>query len=435
MAFNFDRINQLPTVKKRDEQRPPALPGLKVIDFTHFVAGPLATMMLADFGAEIIKIEAYGTGEDFRQYGPHDETMPNQGAPFIWTNRGKKSLSVNLKSERGLALVRQLIEQADVVIENFSTGVMERFGLDQETCRRLNPRLIYCSVSAYGRTGEFADRLGFDPIAQAESGFMSLNGYPDQEGVRTTSTVMDIGTAMMAANAVLAALLARTHTGKGQYLEVTLFDTAMLMTGFVPMQALCSDRPVGRTGNHSVDTAPSGVFRAADRSFYINCGNTRIFKRLFTEVLERPDIAEDPAYADAPGRIARREQLFELLNELCSKHPWSYWRPRLRKAGVPSGDVRTVSEALASAEVAARGLVERIPHPQAGWVPNIRMPMVFSDTPLADPVPAPAVGEHSAEILRSHLGLDDAQITELEREGVVYCGDDEGATAAAKGAR
>lgn len=435
MAFNFDRIDQLPTATARDARSPLAMPDLKVIDFTHFVAGPLATMMLADFGAEIIKVEAYDTGEDFRQYGPHDDSLPNLGAPFIWTNRGKKSLSVDLKSERGLALVRELIAKADVVIENFSTGVMERFGLDQESCRRTNPRLIYCSVSAYGRTGEFADRLGFDPIVQAESGFMSLNGYPDQEGVRTTSTVMDIATAMMAANAVMAALLARTHTGKGQHLEVTLFDTAMLMTGFVSMQALCSDRPVGRTGNHSVDTAPSGVFRAADRSFYINCGNTRIFKRLFTEVLERPDIAEDPAYADAPGRIARREQLFGILNTLLAKQPWSYWRLRLRKAGVPSGDVRTIPEALASEEVAARGLVTRIPHPQGGWLPNMRLPFAFSDTPMADPTPAPAVGQHSAEILKSHLGLDDEQIAGLQRDRVVYCGTPDAEAAAVKASR
>ncbi|MGH8812602.1 MAG: CaiB/BaiF CoA transferase family protein, partial [Advenella sp.] len=254
-----------PEHQPRPGAAPHALEGIRVVDFTHFIAGPFATMILADMGADVIKIEAPDRGDDFRQYPPFNESL-GLAAPFLWSNRNKRSLAIDLKSAEGLAIVQELIASADVVVENFSTGVMKRLGLDYQACSKNNPKLIYCSISAYGRDGSFSDRLGFDPIAQAESGFISMNGYADREGVRALSPVMDISTAMMASNAILGALVARARLGKGQELEVSLFDNAILMTGYATLQHLFTSTEHSRHGNTSPDTCPSGAFRAKDRT-------------------------------------------------------------------------------------------------------------------------------------------------------------------------
>jgi len=421
--YQFDRIAEsLPEHPPRSAEAETPLGPLLVVDFSHFVAGPYASMLLADMGADVIKIEA-PKGEDFRHYPPFDPQLPLQGAPYLWSNRNKRSIALDLKSEAGIRIARGLIAKADVVLENFSTGVMERLGLGYNACRAINPRLVYCSVSAYGRTGPHADRLGFDPIVQAESGFMSMNGYADREGVRSAATVMDIAAAMMACNAILAALIARERTGKGQAIEATLFDTAITMTGFAAMQHLCTGLNPRRNANTSPDTCPSGVFATKDKSFYINCGNTGIFRRLFEEVLQRPDIANDPELATSSGRLKQRERLFALLNEALSRRPWSHWQPLLRKAGVPSGEVRTLADALASNEVRDRHLVTRIPHPTVGWLPNIGLPIRFSETPVVDPRPAPAVGQHTVEILGEVLGFTNENLEQAARAGAFGASD------------
>ena len=398
-----------------------ALQGIRVVDFTHFIAGPYATMILADMGADVVKVEAPGRGDDFRQYPPMVEAIGG-GVPYLWTNRNKRSIALDLKSPEGLALARELIAMADVVVENFSTGVIERLGLGYGTFKETNPRLVFCSVSAYGRSGAYADRLGFDPIAQAESGFISMNGYPDREGVRALSPVMDISTAMMASNAILGALVARGRTGKGQAVEVALFDTAVSMTGYAPLQQLYTGEPPQRPGNTSPDTCPSGVFRASDKSFLINCGNTQIFQRLMAQVLERPDVAGDPAYATNKGRVARREPLFALLQDEFAKQPWAHWGPRMRAAAVPCGEIRTVGEAIRSPEARENAIVTRIPHPTLGWVPNVALPIRYAGTPMADPVPAPRVGQHTEAVLADWLGYGDERLRGLARAGAFGVG-------------
>ena len=402
-------------------QRPPdapkALEGIRVVDFSHFIAGPFATMILADLGAEVVKIEAPGRGDDLRRYPPvHPELR--HGAPFVWTNRNKQSVALDLKLPAGVAIARELIAAADIVVENFSTGVMERFGLDYEACRKIKPDIIYCSVSAYGREGTFADRLGFDPIAQVESGFVSMNGYADREGVRALSPVMDISTAMMACNGILGALVARERSGLGQMVEVSLFDNAVLMTGYATMQHLFSGTNPQRHGNTSPDTCPSGVFAARDCAFYINCGNDKIFQRLMSQVLDRPDLASAEIYATGPDRIRRRDELFSILGDAFARQPWAYWQSRMRAAGVPCGQVRTVGEAIRSPEALERGLVTRIPHDKLGWIPNVSLPIRYSRTPVVDPAAAPAVGQHTEAVLRELLGYDDARLVRLAEAGV-----------------
>jgi crotonobetainyl-CoA:carnitine CoA-transferase CaiB-like acyl-CoA transferase len=401
----------------RPPHAPKALAGIRVVDFSHFIAGPFATMILADMGADVIKIEAPGRGDDLRRYPPvHPELK--HGAPFFWTNRNKQSVALDLKSPEGVEIARELVATADVVVENFSTGVMERFGLDYEACRKIRPEIIYCSVSAYGREGTFADRLGFDPIAQVESGFVSMNGYADREGVRALSPVMDISTAMMACNAILGALVARERGGQGQAIEVSLFDNAVLMTGYATMQHLFTGTNPQRHGNTSPDTCPSGVFQAQDCAFYINCGNDKIFQRLMSQVIDRADLASAEIYATGPERIRRRDELFAILGEAFARQPWSYWQSRMRAAGVPCGQVRTVGEAIRSAEARERGLVTRIPHDRLGWIPNVNLPIRYSRTPIVDPVSAPAIGQHTEIVLRELLGYDDTRLARLAEAGV-----------------
>jgi crotonobetainyl-CoA:carnitine CoA-transferase CaiB-like acyl-CoA transferase len=400
----------------RPSHAPKALEGIRVVDFSHFIAGPFATMILADMGAEVIKIEAPGRGDDLRRYPPVHADL-KYGAPFLWTNRNKRSVALDLKTPAGVEIARELIATADVVVENFSTGVMERFGLDYESCRKIRPEIVYCSVSAYGRDGTFADRLGFDPIAQVESGFVSMNGYADREGVRALSPVMDISTAMMACNAILGALVARERGGSGQAVEVSLFDNAVLMTGYATMQHLFSGANPQRHGNTSPDTCPSGVFQASDCAFYINCGNDKIFQRLMSQVIGRSDLASAAIYATGAERIRRREELFAILGDVFAQQPWSHWQSRMRAAGVPCGQVRTVGEAIRSPEARERGIVTRIPHDKMGWVPNVNLPIRYSRTPIADPVAAPAVGQHTEAVLRELLGYADEQLARLAEAG------------------
>lgn len=411
------RAQEFPAYVARPAQAPTALQGIRVIDFTHFIAGPLATMFLADMGADVVKIEPPERGDELRYYPPAVPDLEAQGGPFLWSNRNKRSVAVDLKTPSGIEVVHSLIAGADVVVENFSTGVMARFGLDYEACRALNPKLIYCSVSAYGREGPFSDRLGFDPVVQAESGFVSMNGYPDRMGVRASSAVMDIGTAMMVSNAILGALFARERQGEGQFVEVALFDTGLLMTGWATMQHLVSGKEPERNGNTSPDTCPSGVFEASDKPFYINCGNDKIFQRLVGQVLQRPDLAGDETLMNRNGRIARRDFLFQELGEAFRRQPWPYWQARMREAQIPCGEVRTVGEAMRSAEAEARRVVTHIPHPTLGHIPNIASPIRYARTPMVDPSPAPSIGQHTEAVLYELLGWSLAKVADMARSG------------------
>lgn len=394
------------------------LRGLRVIDFSHFVAGPFATQLLAELGAEVIKIENPARGDEFRHHPPAIAKLDGEGPSFLWTNRNKKSMAVDMKRPESRALLQDLLRDADILVENFSTGVMERFGLGYDQLAAAHPALIYCSVSAYGRSGPFADRNGFDPIAQAESGFMSLNGYPDREGVKTGSAVMDIAASMQAASGILAAVVERLRSGRGQCVEISLYASAMMMLGYAAQQVLSeSGWTVGRNGNSSADTAPTGVFYAQDGPIYIACTTTDIYQRLFA-LIGREDMANDPELVVKVGRLRHRERLFATVNAALATDTRERWLARLRAARVPAGAVRTLEEALSSPETEALGIVSRIPHPGGGTVANIRSPITLGATPLAAPVAAPALGEHTRQILAESLGYSNERIAELDSAGV-----------------
>jgi formyl-CoA transferase len=407
-----------PPPAPRPSGAPLALAGVRVADFSHFIAGPLCSMILADLGAHVIKIEKIDGGDDFRTLGP--KISPQEGAPFLWTNRNKRSIALDLRKPEGQAVARDIVSTADVLLENFSAGVMKRFGLDYAALSAAHPRLIYCAVSAYGRSGPLADRLGFDPITQAESGFMSMNGEPDRVGLRAGPSIMDMSTAMMTCNAVLAALFARERLGRGQYIESALFDTAVTMTGFHALNYLVSGVAPKRFGNNSRDTVPTAAFETADGPIYIACANDRTWQRLATQVLERPDLAA--AYATVTDRIRDRDRLLATVGDILRTAPRGHWLERMRAASVPAGAINSIAEAFDGPDIAARGLVSTIPHPVAGTVPNIALPFRMQGTPLADPVAAPTLGQHSVEILRDVLGYDQARIDSLITAGIVLAG-------------
>jgi crotonobetainyl-CoA:carnitine CoA-transferase CaiB-like acyl-CoA transferase len=406
---------QLPDRAPRLKGAPTALDGLLVIDFTRVVAGPACTQTLADFGAEVIKIENPDGGDDTRHYEHAD--LAGESAAFVSLNRNKRSVALDLTKPEACAVARELMAQADVVVENFSAGVMKKYDLDYASVAPTNPRLVYCSISAYGRQGPFASRPGFDPITQAESGFMSLNGFPDGPPVRTGPPAVDMLTGMSACNAILLALLARDRLGRGQHVEVALFDIALAMTQFYGMAYLMSGVNPSRQGNSPNGSPSVGVYQASDAPFYIACANDRLYRRLVIEVLGRPDLASGE-FGDRRLRTANRDKLRAILTGIFVQDTRENWVAKMKGANIPVGYLRTVEEAFNSPEARERHRLSQIPHPTAGTVPNIESPLNLGLTPMINPVAAPLLGQHTREVLREKLGYDDARIAALAEAGV-----------------
>jgi crotonobetainyl-CoA:carnitine CoA-transferase CaiB-like acyl-CoA transferase len=405
----------LPDHTPRPQDAPTALDGLLVIDFTRVVAGPAFTQTLADFGAKVIKIENPDGGDDTRAY-EHAE-IGGESAAYLSLNRNKRGIALDLAVPQAREVARELISRADVVVENFSASVMEKFGLDYASVAPSNPRLVYCAISAYGRKGPFASRPGFDPITQAESGFMSLNGFPDGPPVRTGPPIVDMATGMSACNAILLALLARERIGRGQYVEVALFDIAMAMTGFYGMAYLISGSNPGRFGNSPNGSPTVGVYEASDGPLYMACANDRLYRRLVTEVLERPDLITHPDFASRKARSANKEKLRAIIAGIFAGDRLETWMAKMKKANIPVGYLRTVEQGFNAPEARERQRLSRIPHPTASFVPNIATPLNMELTPPANPAAAPLLGEHTREVLRGILGYDEARLGALARAG------------------
>jgi crotonobetainyl-CoA:carnitine CoA-transferase CaiB-like acyl-CoA transferase len=405
----------LPDRLPRAKDAPTALDGLLVVDFTRVVAGPACTQTLADFGAEVIKIENPDGGDDTRAY-EHAE-IGGESAAYISLNRNKRGIALDFAVPAACDVARELIAKADVVVENFSSGIMKKFGLDYETVAPANPRLVYCSISAYGRKGPFASRPGFDPVTQAESGFMSLNGFADGPPVRTGPPIVDMATGMSACNAILLALIARDRLGRGQHVEVALFDIAMSMTGFYGMAYLISGANPGRFGNSPNGSPTVGLYEAADGPLYMACANDRLYRRLVIDVLERPDLVTDPEFATRRVRTANKEKLRAIIASVFAGDKLENWMAKMKKANVPVGYLRTVEQGFNAPETRERHRVSQIPHPTAGKVPNIETPLNMGLTPCVDPVAAPLLGQHTKEILRQTLGYDDTRIATLAETG------------------
>jgi crotonobetainyl-CoA:carnitine CoA-transferase CaiB-like acyl-CoA transferase len=406
---------QLPDHAPRAKGAPTALDGLLVVDFTRVVAGPACTQILADFGAEVIKIENPDGGDDTRSYEHAD--LAGESAAFVSLNRNKRGIALDLTKPEARDVALELIARADVVVENFSAGVMKKYGLDYASVGPTNSRLVYCSISAYGRQGPFASRPGFDPITQAESGFMSLNGFADGPPVRTGPPAIDMVTGISACNAIMMALFARDRLGHGQQVEVALFDIALAMTQFYGMAYLMTGVNPSRQGNSPNGSPSVGVYDASDAPFYIACANDRLYRRLVVEVLGRPDLASGE-FVDRRLRSANKKKLRAILTEIFALDLRENWMTKMKAANIPVGYLRTIEEAFNSPEVRQRHRLSQIPHPAAGTVPNIESPLHLGLTPVIDPIAAPLLGEHTKEVLRKTLGYDDARIAALAEAGV-----------------
>lgn len=416
----FDNLENLPNLFPQPTPRPAGAPtpldGIRVLEFGHFIAAPYAAMMLADFGADVIKVESPQGGDIFRHYAPVDDRTPTRGGPYIGANRNKRSIAVDLKTDAGRQIVLDLVSRSDVIIENYSSGVLDKLGLGYEACRAINPRIIYCAISAYGRTGPFAHRPGYDPIIQAECGIIDMTGFPDREGVRPAASVVDMATALYASNTILAALMARTHTGEGQYCECALYDCGIGITGYLPMKQLFSGRETLRTGNRNPDSAPSSVFRCRDGLFYLSTGSNPIFHRM-CEAIGMPDLAQDPRFLTSALRVQNADAINDIVQQRLEGETWAYWSETFNRHGVPIGEVRTLGEALRAPEARHLEVTTVIPDPEAGWLPNVALPTKLSGTPIVDPRPAPALGQHNQPILSELLGYDEAKVEALRTAG------------------
>jgi crotonobetainyl-CoA:carnitine CoA-transferase CaiB-like acyl-CoA transferase len=395
--------------------RQPPLAGVRVVDFTRMLAGPFCTQQLADLGADVIKVELPGTGDDSRR--PTPGAKAGASSLFLSANRNKRSVALNLKTEAGRDAAAQLCAEADVVVENFANGVMSRLGLDYEDVSSANPKLIYCSISGFGRD-DSSSRRAYDGVLQAASGLMSLTGMPDGPPLRTAVPIVDTAAASAATTAVLAALIARERDGCGQLLEVALMDVAVSLLTTYASAAVLTDSDATRYGNRSAQSAPSDVYPTSDGWISITCGNDRLFAKL-AAALGRPGLADDVAYADTGARLGNSETLSRELSDVLLGESTSYWMAEFDRAGVPAAPVRTVRQALASEDVRRRSLLTHLPHPRYGTVPDIAPPFRLSATPTVAPVVAPDVGEHTEQVLRLVLGWDDGDL-DRARDGGAF---------------
>ena len=396
----------------------PPLAGIRVLDLSRVLAGPWCTQLLADLGAEVIKIERPGVGDDTRHWGPpwHGEGDKRVAAYFLSANRGKKSAAIDFAKPEGAALVRKLAEQCDVVVENFKVGGLKKFGLDAESLRAANPRLIVASITGFGQDGPYAERAGYDFIIQAMGGMMSITGLPDDQPgggpLRVGVAVVDLFTGMYTACAVLAALFRRERTGEGAHIDSALFDTQLAVLANQVSNALVSGKDPPRQGNTHPNIVPYQPFAAADKPLIVAVGNDRQFERL-AELCSHPEWASDERFATNAARVANRDEMIRLVSECIRQKPADEWFGKLEAAGIPAGPINTISQALADVQAQHRQMVRTM----AG-IPVMGSPVrIDGDRADAD-LPPPALGEHTAEILAS-IGEDEAELDDLRRSGVI----------------
>ena len=394
------------------------LEGIRVLDLSRIIAGPNCTMQLADLGAEVIKIEIPGSGDDSRRMKPPE--VGGEGHFYLAFNRNKKSVAVDMKLPAGLDLIMRLAATCDVFVENFRPGVAKRLGVDYETLHAKFPRLVYCSVSAYGQEGMMSGRPGLDPVFQAEMGLMSLCGEADGGPIRHPLSIIDLFTSLYASTAVCAAIADQKTTGQGRHIDVSLMGGAISVLGNAAQYYFTCGEPPPRVGNGFPTVVPVGAFAGSDGGlFYLACGTQKLYENLVIKALDRPDLAEDPRFASMGGRVEHRIIFMSILEEIFAAEPRDHWVEKLRTASVPCGPVRNLDEALNSPEVIEAGLVQTLPHPTAGDLRTLKSPIGLSDRPDREDTPPPLLGEHTDEVLRSILNLSEEEIAKLRSSEVI----------------
>lgn len=426
-----------------------ALAGLKILDLSRVLAGPYCTQTLADLGAEVWKLEPIwgdetrawgppflqpelqpppspGAGEGGREGGgePDDYTYwkvgpAGESAYYLSVNRGKKSLAVNLKDPRGQEIVRRLASRADVLIENYKVGDLARYGLDYSSLQKLNPRLVYCSITGFGQTGPRASEPGYDAALQGYTGIMSVTGEADGPPMKVGVAWIDLLTGMTATNAILAALFEREKSGQGQYIDLSLFDVSLAAMANLAQSYLLTGKAPQRKGNAHAQIVPYGAFPASDGWMVLAVGNDSQYQKL-CETIGHPELWTDERFKTNPGRVTHRDELVTKLSEITKKEPKTHWLSVLQAAGVPSAPVNDLAEAFSDPQTEARRMRGELEHPTLGFIPTVGSPLAFlSRTPAQLGSHPPLLGEHTLEVLSGVLGLTEHQISDLEAAEVV----------------
>jgi crotonobetainyl-CoA:carnitine CoA-transferase CaiB-like acyl-CoA transferase len=392
-----------------------ALASIRVVDLTRILAGPLCAMMLGDMGAEVVKVEPPGAGDDTRTWGP--PFVAGEAAYFLGTNRNKRSLTLNLGVAAGQAVLRKLVERADVLIDNFKLGTLAKWGFTDAWFDAHAPRLVRCQITGYGSTGPKAALPGYDFVLQAESGLMSICGPADGGPTKYGVAIVDVCTGMLACNAILAALNARHRTGRGQKVEVSLYESSLAMLVNVAANVLVTGKGGGRFGNGHPSIVPYTTYSAADAMLALAVGNDGQFAKA-AAVLGHPEWAKDERFATNRARVANRALIDGLIAEALAADKVDAWLDKLKAVGVPCGRINTVAQALDEPHTAARRMVETVTHPTIGELKMLGIPFRFSDTPAAVRRPPPLLGQHADEVL-AELGMDAGEIAKLREEKVV----------------
>ncbi|WP_287204601.1 CoA transferase [Mesorhizobium sp.] len=393
------------------------LEGIKVLDLSRVLAGPWATMSLADLGAEVWKIESVDGGDDTRAWSV--PSYKGISTYYLCANRGKRSLAIDLKSPQGLEIVHRLARHCDVVVENFRVGTAERLKVGYEQLREINPRIVYCSISGYGRDTTEARRPGYDFIAQAESGLMAITGEKDGEPLRYGIAITDVACGMIATQAILAALFQRERTGEGQHLDVSLMDCALNLLINVGSGFLNSETEIERYGNAHPTVVPYQIFECADGSFALAVGTDRQFQALCRAVIGKPDLSEDPRFRTANGRARHRAVLIPILEEVFRTGTRKQWMEACIAAEVPAGIVKSVSEALNNETVRQRSLIQTLTNRHLGPIKLIRPAHGLAAQKKAEYLAPPLLGEDTYAILNSVLGYSHTEIVSLEAAGAI----------------
>jgi CoA:oxalate CoA-transferase len=389
------------------------LANIKILDLTRFVAGPFCTQLLADMGAEVIKIESADRGDETRHQGA---AVNGESWYFVGLNRNKKSLTLDLKSKEGKEIFRRLAEDADVVVENFRPGVMRNFGFDYENLSKINPRIIYCGISGFGKDGPYAQRPAFDFIAQGLSGFMSITGFPNREPVRTGIPISDSIAGLYAAFGILVAWIARQTTGRGQEVQTSLVDATVSLLSYLSAEYFALGKVPQRFGNDHPVLCPYGTFQAADGYINIAPSGEHMWERL-AHSLGLEDLAQDPRFKTNALRLENRQELHRRVNEITSRKTMAEWIEFLNQQGVPCGPINNLAQALEDPQIRHQKMVLDVEQP-AGKVRVLGFPVKMTETPAAIQRPSPQLGEHTGEIL-ANLGFSRDQIQEFKKRGAI----------------
>jgi crotonobetainyl-CoA:carnitine CoA-transferase CaiB-like acyl-CoA transferase len=393
------------------------LKGIKVLDLSRVLAGPWATMTLADLGAEVWKVENVVGGDDTRAWSV--PSYKGVSTYFFTANRGKHSIAVDMKHPDGLALVRELAAKADIVVENFRSGVADKLGVGYEALSKVNPKLIYCSISGYGQTGPDADRPGYDFVIQAETGLMAITGEPEGEPMRFGIAITDVTCGMVSAQSILAALFERERTGEGQYLDMALYDCGVSLLVNVASGYLNGGVPPKRYGNAHATVVPYQVFATSDGSFALAVGNDKQFALFCRHIVDLPHLVDDPLYRTSEARANNRDTLIPQLAEVLAQNTRAHWMAGCQKFGVPAAEVKTVPEVFENPNVTERGVVLSLPHDHLGEIRMVRPAHGMQAQRETDYKAPPLLGEDTVHVLREVLGRDEAAIDGLLKSGAV----------------